>query len=709
MGPVRMSSSSRRRLRDLPLFVKLLVPFLVLILVIGAGGLYLVVHDLSSGAQSALNEELLRRSLDARSRIHDRELYLLESVNFAANLRGIAGAVEARDRKTTSRVLRSVVALKTDLELLAVVGRDGESIVSFARAAPGGRVQVERRVTWSDDGLIRRTLRTNTGEKTVGFARVEGVEVLAIATPICAGRGSCRPVGVALVGSDIETLAAEAAGRRAGERRPTVALYSESGVLLAKSNEEAEVADAPPAERPQLERRREVFGSSTVETLFSPFEIRGRRVGTLAVGLDASLTFGTVRDSAIRLTSLFFLAIAGVVGIGLLLSRYLLAQVSPLVDTSRELGRGNLAARVPIMGRDELGELAAVLNAMAGELQGSHDSLERRVEERTEQVQRLLEERTEFFTGISHELRTPIAVILSEARMLVDPEFKAERGTAAEAAQVISASAEQLLTRVNDILELARGESGRLEMNVTDVAMDGLLADLASAVSARVAMNSLSFSLETPGGLPHVLADQARLRDAISNLVDNAVKYTPSGGSVTLSAANHEDSITVSVSDTGVGIPPEVGERIFEPFFQVAGTRPQHGEVSSGLGLALAKRSIEAFGGSLTYASVIGAGTTFTIELPIAENPMVDPSKGDQTDRRYARTAKTRRWSSGACSSPNFVKMFRTFPSTALVDRNNCSEMARFERPSAMRASTSLSRGVSSSRGFRPLLESPRS
>lgn len=639
-----MKRAPRRRLRDLPLFVKLLVPFLVLLLVIGAGGLYLVVHDLSSGARSALNEELLRRSLDARSRIHDRELYLLESVNFAANLRGIARATEQRDRATTRELLRSVVALKADLELLAAIGRNGDTLVSFGRRIPGGRVKQAPGRSWGRDGFVRRALRSQTGEKTVGFVRTGDERVLAIGAPICATAGSCRPVGVAIVGIGLRTLAAEAAGRRTGDRKPAIALYSENGTLLATSDTATDAAESPPSSGANTSRRTETFDSGRVEVLYSPLEIRGRRVGTLAVGLDSSLAFAAVRGSATRLTLLFFVAIAGVVAIGLLLSRYLLAQVHPLVDTARELGGGNLTARAPIVGRDELGELAGVLNGMAEDLQSSHETLERRVEERTEQVQRLLEERTEFFTGISHELRTPIAIILSEARMLIDPEYDAARGSATEAAEMISASAEQLLTRVNDILDLARGESGRLEMKMADVDVTDLLQELSTGLEARAAGSDLMFSLDIKKQLPHVRVDRGRLRDVISNLVDNAIKYTPSGGSVTVTATSRNDHVSIAVSDTGVGIPADVGERIFEPFFQVAGTTPQHGESSSGLGLALAKRSIDAFGGSITYSSVIDAGTAFTIDLSTIRSPEGPAgSNGSQTDRRYVRTAKTRR------------------------------------------------------------------
>jgi two-component system phosphate regulon sensor histidine kinase PhoR len=122
-----------------------------------------------------------------------------------------------------------------------------------------------------------------------------------------------------------------------------------------------------------------------------------------------------------------------------------------------------------------------------------------------------------------------------------------------------------------------------------------------------------------PPDLPAVRADRQRLREVIVNLVDNAAKYTPEGGSVDLSAAARNGSVVVSVKDTGVGIPPESGEFIFEPFYRVRGTRAQQGQASSGLGLALAKRVVEAQGGTISFESKVGKGTTFTFTLELAK------------------------------------------------------------------------------------------
>jgi signal transduction histidine kinase len=625
----------RFRLRDLPLFAKLLVPFLLLILVIAAGGLYLVVHDLSSNAQATLNGDLLRRSLDARSRIHDQELYLLESVSFAANLEGMADAVRSNDRQAIARLLRSVPALKTDLELSAVAAVRGRTSVGFVRIGPEKRVRRLSGGDWTRELFVRRAI--SQGEKSAGFPDLQGKPWLSIASPVCSGAESCRPVGVAIVGIRARTLATEAAGgdQRDDVSQPAVALYGDAGELLGASQPGNVNSEWQPVEDRDLVRRTQVFDDTEFGVLYAPLEVGGRPVGTLAVGLPTAPAFAAARDAAFRLGLLFFLAIAGVVAIGAVVSKVLLRQVRRLVETSRELGHGNLAARAPVVSGDELGELAEVLNGMAEQLQASHGSLEQRVDERTAEVRRLLRERNELFAGISHELRTPIAIILSEARMMVDPAYRRGRQSPEEAAGTIIASGEQLLARVNEILELARAESGRLELDIAEVRLPGLFGELRPTAEALAAAHDLDLDITTPSGLPAIRADRARLKDVLVNLIENAAKYTPAGGTVSVDARRRNGSVSMTVADTGVGIPTEAGERVFEPFYQVPGTQPPRGGSSSGLGLALARRLVEAQGGTISYESAQGKGTRFTVELPAV--------KPGQADRKKASTASTRR------------------------------------------------------------------
>ncbi|MGH2830534.1 MAG: sensor histidine kinase, partial [Actinomycetota bacterium] len=125
--------------------------------------------------------------------------------------------------------------------------------------------------------------------------------------------------------------------------------------------------------------------------------------------------------------------------------------------------------------------------------------------------------------------------------------------------------------------------------------------------------------IRVPKDLPPVLADPRRLREILLNLVDNAVKYTPEGGTVEISAHALDGAVAIAVADTGIGIPPGTGDRVFEPFFRAEGVRTQQGQASSGLGLAVVKRLVEAHGGRIDYESAPGAGTTFTFTVPTVD------------------------------------------------------------------------------------------
>jgi signal transduction histidine kinase len=332
--------------------------------------------------------------------------------------------------------------------------------------------------------------------------------------------------------------------------------------------------------------------------------------------MPSSHALADVRSAAVRLAVTLLAAMVGIVAIGAALSRFLLAQVRPLVATNRALGAGDLTARAPVLGRDELGELAAGVNQMADALQSSHETLEARVHERTAEVERLLRERTEFFTAVSHEFRTPLAIILGQAEMLSDPSFEKKAAWFAQAGPVLKDAGGQLLDFVNDILEISKADAGRIELNIGDVRVDSVVRSLRPAIDQLAASGEIRAEVKVPRRLPAVRADETRLRQVVLDLVDNAVKYTPAGGEVRVTAGAVGSSVEIRVTDTGVGIPTDEADRLFEPFYRVKGTRTQNGQPSSGLGLALVQRLVEAQGGTVRFDSTPGEGTTFVVALP---------------------------------------------------------------------------------------------
>jgi signal transduction histidine kinase len=627
------------RFRSLPLFWKVLVPFLLLILLLGVLGSFVIVRDLTSNAQARLSQDLLRSSLEARSAIHDRELYLLESASFAANLQGMAEATGSNDDERISKLLQSVLALKTDLDLLVVANRIGIGLAEF-RKGEAGQAGLSAGTEWAAQPFVGRVLDDPKGRRVAGFVNAGSHPLMAIAAPICSGSQDCAAVGVVIVAVNVDRLIANEASdtsAAAGAPEAGMVIYDEAGGELAR-------AGIVPRYKPptisgrSLIRRNETGGSTEISTLYAPLEIQGQRAGTVAVSLPTDPAFASVRGAGIRLALFLLAAMAGIVAIGAMLSRFIMAQVRPLLETSRALGRGDLSARAPVVADDELSELARDVNQMAEQLEASYETLELRVTERTEEVQRLLRERTDLFTALSHEFRTPLAVITRYLEMMIDPSYPKKPRWSSEAGRVMKDSTDQLLVLINDILDLAKTEAGHIDIALEDVALPGFLARLRKTIEGLASAGSLHVRIDVPKDLPLVRADGARLREIVLNLVDNAAKYTPTGGRIEVSVRARNDVVEVSVADTGLGIPEEVRDRIFEPFYRVDGRRPLKGQFSTGLGLALTKRLVEAQGGQIWFEGRPEGGTTFTFTLvPVSVTPL--PRKG--RPGRLNRTAGT--------------------------------------------------------------------
>lgn len=583
-----------------PLVWRLLVPFVSLLILVGAAGGILLVRDLSSRAKSMLDQDLLRRSLEARSLLHDRELYLLESARFAANLQGMPDAVSSNDAARVRRLLRSVVTLKKDLAF--VMALDSREHVKAELHATGASAPTP----WPrPTPLAAKAL--GTGEMAAGLLDVNSISYLVIAAPVCAATSDrCVPVGVAVVGITAVSLAQEASGTDFSPRT-AAAIYDEHGRMVSASPGSPKSIAATNDERLV---RRTLNGTAT---LLAPYRVKGARVGSVSVSIPTESAFGPVRTAGRRLGLVLVVALLGVIAAGFAVSRSIVRQIRPLIEANRALAEGDLTARADERGDEEISELARGLNHMADELQANVATLEARVAERTAEIERLLKERTEFFAGLSHELRTPLAAILGEAAIILESD-RASRGEAIS----IKRSAEQLLGAVNDILELAKAESGSIEVDIEDVRIADVVKTARTTIDGLAKAGGVRLRVRIPRDLPHAKADAARLREVLVNLVDNAVKYTPAGGEVVVSAAANNGAVSILVSDTGIGIPADVGDRVFEPFVRVKGTRAHRGQPSSGLGLALAKRFTEAQGGDLSFEPRDSGGTTFTVMLNAA-------------------------------------------------------------------------------------------
>ena len=222
--------------------------------------------------------------------------------------------------------------------------------------------------------------------------------------------------------------------------------------------------------------------------------------------------------------------------------------------------------------------------------------------------------RRDFISNISHELRTPLSSIKVLAETLQEGGIE-DAGVASEFLQKIDAEVDKLSQLAVELGELSRIESGEVAFDIKPCPVSQIAHQASDRVRPLAERASLELSLDIPPDIPSVLADRERIEQSLVNLLHNAIKFTPPGGRVGLSAEVHGDKVAISVTDTGIGIPADDLPRIFERFYKADKARAGGG---TGLGLAIAKHIVQSHGGDIWVESTEGKGSTFTFTLPIA-------------------------------------------------------------------------------------------
>ncbi len=257
----------------------------------------------------------------------------------------------------------------------------------------------------------------------------------------------------------------------------------------------------------------------------------------------------------------------------------------------------------------------ALYNQLSEELEETNRgvvALYAELDEKSAQLRTASESKSRFLANVSHELRAPVTAIIGLSRLLADSA--SDPLTAEQARQVglIRDSATDLLALVNELLDLAKAESGRLEPNWVEVDLRAVFGQLRGTLRALTTKPGVELVVEEPPPPATVRSDEVLLAQVLRNLLHNGLKFTERG-EVRMRAELRDGRWWLSVSDTGVGVPPELRERIFEEFYQVPGSTRVGG---TGLGLPYARRVVHLLGGTLELASEPGRGSTFTVTLP---------------------------------------------------------------------------------------------
>ncbi len=230
------------------------------------------------------------------------------------------------------------------------------------------------------------------------------------------------------------------------------------------------------------------------------------------------------------------------------------------------------------------------------------------------ELKRLENIRKDFVANVSHELRTPVTVIKGYAETLLDGLITEDPVRAYNFISVILNHSERLALIISDLLALSEMESGEFSLHLQPVPLSGVIRHAASLLELKAAEKGITITLPPAGESPVVLADQGRLEQVFINLLDNAVKYTPSAGRVSIAVQDGEQTVTVLVSDNGPGIPPQSLPRIFERFYRVDAARSRD-QGGTGLGLSIVKHILQLHGGGISVESSPGKGATFSVTL----------------------------------------------------------------------------------------------
>ncbi len=331
-----------------------------------------------------------------------------------------------------------------------------------------------------------------------------------------------------------------------------------------------------------------------------PIEVQGRQVGLLSLSpfdrmrSDFRAVFGTALQRFL-MTGALVGGLALLAGLGI--SRVISRPLVELTEAAQAVADGDLDVRVPVRYHryhDEMRELAVAFNRMTGELARADDL------------------RRNMTADVAHELRTPLSVIRGKLEGVLDGVYPATP----EHLEPVLEEAELLTRLVEDLRLLALAEAGQLVLERAPMHVGDLLQDTYVNFSPQAADRGVTLALDLPPELPAVSADRRRISQVLGNLLTNALRHTPEGGCVTLSASAGAGAVEVAVTDTGAGIPPEDLPYVFERFWRGDKSRSR-ASGGSGLGLAIARQFVEMHGGHIRAQSTPGQGSRFSFTLPL--------------------------------------------------------------------------------------------
>ncbi len=386
-----------------------------------------------------------------------------------------------------------------------------------------------------------------------------------------------------------------------------VLIYNANGDLFQRLGPNVEFADIGKTVQQALFGDKSFVSAETAEGTYVrlyavPFNAETRMALVVGRLPNDILSMLAIFRMVMLNSSVLLLVLAGVGG--WFLAGRTLEPVERMAEIARGIGESDLSRRIDVESDDELGRLATTLNGMIARLEEAFMKQRR------------------FVADASHELRTPLAVIQAESSLVLEKPRSQEDYR--RSLELVSQEVNYMSEIVGKLLVLARSDAGSEPVSIQEVNVANLLSELIQDLEALAQEKGLRLSFDPMDGVT-VRGDRVRLRQLFLNILDNALRYTPGGGTITGSVVRRDDQAVVTIGDTGIGIPEEHLPFIFDRFYRVDKVRTD-GEGGTGLGLSIATSIARMHGGTIEVESRVGAGSTFRVLLPLTGPPSKPPT-----------------------------------------------------------------------------------
>jgi signal transduction histidine kinase len=611
----------------LSLRAQLIVPYVLLTLATAMIGTFIVTRLVTSSVRERFVNQLYEAGRVAADGIVRRERGHLETLRLMAFTEGVAEALRAHDEAGLLLRLQPL-AINNLPGAVVALDTEGREVVGLVLDRSSMQYDLTRGSSFADQPIVDRVLRGETdalGDKFVGLIPLRDGMYFFTSAPVRDASGGLA--GVLLLGTNADSLVAELKS----EALADVILQTADGALVATTfsipDEGPETLLLPGAETEHLSGvhfREFSLWSRDYQSAYSPWLARGRVLGVLGVALPSNFVVTTEATSRDWFSAIFSLATASIILLGYRLSQSIARPILKLRAMAQKVATGNLDQSSGLRREDEIGELAQAFDIMTANLQARTAEAQRLYAEAVERNRQLAEayERLraaqlqlihseklaavgQLAAGIVHDVKNPLGVIKGMAEEML--EDVASGSGQADALATIRENAGRANTIVTDLLTFARQSTPAMEERDLRETVDGAVR--LTGFLARKARVEVQRNL--PSAPAMTVFDPQQIQQVLINLIQNAVQAMPDGGKLHVGVASADDHVTLTVRDTGVGIPPENLPRIFEPFFT---TKPE-GQ-GTGMGLATSYGIVSRHHGSIDVDSQVGRGTVFTLRLP---------------------------------------------------------------------------------------------